>query len=80
MVASNRDTNLEGFIETIEGEDREIQSHNEVKSAIYKAAKDAGYNVKVLRRIISERRLDPEKRREEYDIYEEYRAKLGMDE
>jgi hypothetical protein len=44
----------------------------------YKGARNAGFTPKILRRIIAERRLDPEVRAEQYALLDRYRRSLGM--
>ncbi len=51
---------------------------NEKIGKSYKNARSAGFNAKLLRRIISERRLDPDTRAEQYATLDHYRRSLGM--
>ena len=51
---------------------------NEKIGKSYKNARSAGFNAKLLRRIISERRLDPGHPREQYAMLDSYRRSLGM--
>ena len=44
---------------------------------VYAEAKGTGYDVKIMRKIISLRRMDRDKRREEEEILEIYLAALG---
>jgi uncharacterized protein (UPF0335 family) len=54
---------LRQYVTQIEQIDAEIKTLNEDKSEFYKAAKQAGADVHVLKWVIAERRKDPEKRR-----------------
>ena len=47
-------------------------------AATYKNARSAGFNAKLLRRIVAERRLDPDTRAEQYSTLDRYRRSLGM--
>ena len=76
--ASDRDVtkldngHLKSFIERIEnleGEKREIAE--DVKS-VYAEAKSSGYDAKVMRKIVSERRKDAAKRDEEKAVFDLY--------
>ena len=44
----------------------------------YKNSRSAGFNARLLRRIIAERRLDPDTRAEQYATLDRYRRSLGM--
>jgi uncharacterized protein (UPF0335 family) len=70
------DAKLKSFvdrIETIETEQREV---GKGKREVYDEAKDAGYNTKALRRLISERRMKD--RDEITEAMDGYRVALGM--
>ena len=43
-----------------------------------KNARSAGFNARLLRRIVAERRLDPDTRAEQYATLDRYRRSLGM--
>lgn len=69
---------LLAFIERVERleEDRKTVS-DEIKD-VYAEAKGAGYDVKIVRKIVSIRKQDQDKRREEEEILELYMQALGM--
>ena len=69
---------LIAFIERIERleEDRKTVS-DEIKD-VYAEAKGTGYDVKIVRKIVSIRKQDQNKRREEEEILELYLQALGM--
>lgn len=63
---------LRGFVGEIEASDDRIASENRHKSAIYKRAKDKGFNVKALRKVIAARRMDEVDRNKlegDFDLY-----------
>jgi len=69
---------LMAFIERIERleEDRKTVS-DEIKD-VYAEAKGTGYDIKIMRKIVSIRKQDQDKRREEEEILELYLQALGM--
>jgi uncharacterized protein (UPF0335 family) len=73
-VAAER---LRSFIERIERlEEERAQIAYDVRE-VYAEAKDEGYDVKVLRRIVALRKKDPVQRREEEELLELYLAAIG---
>jgi len=69
---------LRAFVERIERLEEEIKALNEDKSEVYAEAKGNGFDVKVLRKIIGDRRKDYAARMEFETIYDLYAAALGM--
>lgn len=69
---------LQSFVRRIESLDDEILTMNADKSEVYKEAKGNGFDVKVLRKLISDRRKDSNERVEFETIYELYAEALGM--
>jgi uncharacterized protein (UPF0335 family) len=69
---------LRAFIERIERIEEEIRSMNDDKKEIYAEAKGTGFDVKIIKRIVAMRRLDPDRRREEAEILDLYLTALGM--
>jgi uncharacterized protein (UPF0335 family) len=69
---------LRAFVERIENLDAEIRSLNGDKSGVYKEAGGNGFDVKVLRKVIADRRKDSADRLEFETIYDLYAAALGM--
>ncbi len=69
---------LLAFIERIERleEDRKVVIED-IKD-VYAEAKGTGYDVKIMRKIVSIRKQDKDKRREEEEILELYLTALGM--
>ena len=68
---------LRAFIERIEHLEEEKRAIAEDIKEVYAEAKGTGYDVKIMRKIISLRRMDRDKRREEEEILEIYLAALG---
>ena len=75
MVAKDQ---LKSIVERIERLDAEIKDLNADKSDIYKEAKSNGFDVKVLRKIIADRRKDKSELDEFETVYQLYATALGM--
>lgn len=69
---------LRAFVERIERLEEEQRGINQDKSEVYKEAKGNGFDVKVLRKLIADRRKDRAELTEFETIYELYAAVLGM--
>lgn len=69
---------LKAFIERIERLEEEKQALAEDIKDVYAEAKGTGYDVKILRKIVTLRRQDSNKRREEDEILDLYMSALGM--
>jgi uncharacterized protein (UPF0335 family) len=69
---------LRSFIERIEKLEEEKKALGDDIKDVYAEAKGTGFDVKILRKIVSIRRQDKDKRREEEEILELYLAALGM--
>ena len=68
---------LKSFIERIERLEEEKKAIAEDIKEIYAEAKGNGYDVKIMRKIVSIRRQDENKRREEEEILDLYLSALG---
>ena len=80
MVSDSVDAgHLLAFIERIEHLEEEKRTIAEDIKEVYAEAKGTGYDIKILRKIVSMRRQDKEKRREEDEILSLYLAALGME-
>ena len=66
------------LIERIERLEDEKRALGEDIKEVYAEAKGTGYDVKIMRKIISLRRMDRDKRREEEEILDLYLSALGM--
>jgi uncharacterized protein (UPF0335 family) len=69
---------LKALIERIEKLEEEKRELSEDIKDVYGEAKGNGYDVKVLRKIISIRKLDKDERMEQDAIMELYLSALGM--
>jgi uncharacterized protein (UPF0335 family) len=69
---------LRAFIERIEKLEEEKKAIADDIKDVYGEAKATGYDVKVMRKIVSIRRQDRDKRREEEEILDLYLSALGM--
>ncbi len=69
---------LRAFVERIEKLDEEQRALGDDKKEVYAEAKGAGYDAKIIRKIVGLRRQDKDKRREEEEIMDLYLAALGM--
>ncbi|MBL8588993.1 MAG: DUF2312 domain-containing protein [Methylobacteriaceae bacterium] len=69
---------LRAFIERIEKLEEEKKAIADDIKDVYAEAKGNGYDVKIMRKIVSLRKQDKDKRREEEEILDLYLAALGM--
>lgn len=70
---------LQAFIERIERLEEEKRSIAEDIRDVYGEAKGTGFDTKMIRKIVSLRRMDKNKRQEEAEILDLYISALGMD-
>ncbi len=70
---------LRSFIERVEKLEEEKKALSDDIKDVYAEAKGNGFDVKILRKIVSMRRQDRDKRREEQEILDLYLAALGME-
>lgn len=68
---------LKAFIERIERLEEEKKAIADDIKDVYAEAKGNGYDVKIMRKIISLRKQDENKRREEEEILDLYLSALG---
>ena len=69
---------LRAFVERIERLEEEKKALGDDVRDVYAEAKGAGFDAKVIRKVVSIRKQDRDKRREEEEILELYLAALGM--
>ncbi|TVQ84958.1 MAG: DUF2312 domain-containing protein [Micavibrio sp.] len=69
---------LKALIERIERLEEEKKALAEDIKEIYAEAKAVGFEPKIIRKMISLRKMDLEKRREENELLELYMAAVGM--
>ncbi len=78
MSEKNIDLKLKQIIENIEHLELEKKEINDQILAIYKEGVALGYDVRILRKIVSIRKKDINDLREEEDLIEAYKESLGM--
>ena len=71
-------SHLRAFIERIERLEEEKRAIADDIKEVYAEAKGNGFDAKAMRKIVSLRRMDTDKRREEETILDLYRNALGM--
>lgn len=82
--ASNRDVtkldngHLKSFVERIERLEEEKKTVAEDIKEVYAEAKGVGYDVKILRKVVSARKKDAAEQQEEEAIFDLYWSSLGM--
>ncbi|THD42262.1 MAG: DUF2312 domain-containing protein [Bradyrhizobium sp.] len=69
---------LRAFVERIERLEEEKKALSDDIKDVYAEAKGTGFDSKIIRKIVSIRRQDRDKRREEEEILDLYLAALGM--
>lgn len=69
---------LKSFIERIERLEQEKAALMEDIKEVYAEAKGTGFDTKTMRKIISLRKMDREKRRESEELLELYKSAIGM--
>ena len=71
---------LRSFVKRIEKLDEDKAAVSEDLKEVYSEAKGAGFDTKIIRKIISLRKMELDQRREQEELLELYKAALGMDE
>ncbi len=71
-------SHLRAFVERLEKLEEEKRAIADDIKEVYAEAKGTGFDVKALRKIITMRRQDKDKRREEEAMLELYLSALGM--
>ena len=71
-------SHLLAFIERIERLEEEKKALSEDIKDVYSEAKGNGFDVKIIRKIVSMRKQDRDKRQEEEEILGLYLAAIGM--
>ncbi len=70
---------LKSFIERVELLQEEKAATQEDIKDVYAEAKGLGFDPKIIRKVIRERKMDAEKRREEYELMDLYKSAIGME-
>lgn len=63
---------LRSFVKRVERVEEEIAALNADKSEIYKEARGNGFDVKALRKVVAQRKLDPSEREERDALFDLY--------
>ena len=69
---------LKSFVERIERLEEEKAALMEDIREVYGEAKAVGFDAKIMRKIVSLRRMDTDKRREEEEILDIYKVAVGL--
>lgn len=69
---------LRSFIERIENLEEEKKALAEDIKEVYAEAKGTGFDAKTIRKIVSLRKMEPEKRNEEEELLDLYKTAIGM--
>lgn len=69
---------LKSFVERIERLEEEKKGLSEDIRDVYAESKSSGFEPKILRKIVSLRRTNKEKRREEQELLDLYMSAIGM--
>lgn len=70
---------LQGYVDRIERLDEEKKALSADIKQVYDEAKSTGFDVKILRKIISIRKVADHERKEQEEILDLYKRCLGMD-
>ena len=79
-VAGVSGERLKNFIERIERLEEEKKALTEDIKDVYAEAKATGFETKIMRKIVSLRKMDTQKRREEDELLDVYKSAIGMTE
>lgn len=69
---------LQSFIERIERLSEEKEALHEDIKEVYAESKGVGFDAQIIRKIVSLRKMDGEKRREEEELLDLYKTAVGM--
>ncbi len=69
---------LKAFIERVERLEEEKKALMEDIKEVYAEAKAVGFDTKIMRKIVSLRKMETEKRNEEEQLLELYKSAIGM--
>lgn len=70
---------LKSYLDRIERLEEEKNGMADDIKDIYAEAKGVGFDVKTMRKLVRLRKMDAEKRREEDELLERYKAAVGLD-
>lgn len=66
------------FIERIENLEEEKKALQEDIKEVYAEAKGVGFDVPTIRKLVVERKKEPEKRNEQLELFDLYKTAIGM--
>jgi len=69
---------LKSFVERIERIEEDIDARSSDRKEVYAEAKEAGFDTKILRKVVALRKMDAAERREQAEILDLYMSALGM--
>ncbi|HCQ71529.1 MAG: hypothetical protein CL570_06270 [Alphaproteobacteria bacterium] len=69
---------LKAFIDRVERLEEEKKALAEDIKEVYAEAKGVGFDAKTIRKIVSLRKMEPEKRNEEEELLDLYKTAIGM--
>ncbi len=78
-MADATDDRLRLLIERIERLEEEKKGIADDIKDVYAEAKAVGYDPKIMRKVVSLRKMDTHDRREQDDLLDTYKSALGMD-
>ena len=70
---------LKSIIERIENLEEQKRGIADDIKEIYAEAKGTGYDVKIIRKVVAARRIELEKRREQFELFDLYASAIGME-
>jgi uncharacterized protein (UPF0335 family) len=77
-IGSNSERELQSLIERVERLEEEKAKIAEDIKMVFAEAKITGFDVKAMRRVVSERKLDLDERRERRDLHNLYAEKVNL--
>lgn len=69
---------LKSFVERIERLEEEKSGLMEDIREVYGEAKSVGFDIKIMRKVVTLRRMDSDQRREEEEILDLYKVAIGL--
>lgn len=70
---------LRSFVKRIEKLEEDKAAIGEDLKEVYAEAKGTGFDTKIIRKVISDRKIEVDKRRERDELLSLYKSALGMD-
>lgn len=75
---SNTDDRLRSLIERVEQLEKEKKNIADDIRDVYMEAKAVGYDTKIMRQIVRLRKMDPDNRKEMFQLLDAYASALGI--